>query len=142
MATRTWGDGVGRKSEHVIADISYEADLVVCSCGWSGRAVGSVEHDAHRHTAAGEVAGSWSKVAMGDLATDSEVEAFLARLQGETVREEGRSFSNVAQQGDAEAHTLCDHQEGRSGTCYVGFAALATVLFDPDFPFERVFGHD
>ena len=136
-STREWGDGVGRKNRpHVIADLSYADDFVLCICGWSGTAVGGVEWDGHIGGGQREVART-HEAERFDGATDEEVAEFLARLSGEHMPQDSTSMTSDILPNEGDAHRDCTH--GKRGTCLVGYAALSIVLFDPHFPFERVY---
>lgn len=34
--------------KHLIADISYARDWLICTCGWEGKALGKLEYFNHR----------------------------------------------------------------------------------------------
>lgn len=135
QTAREWGDGATKSaSTHRIAEVSHEADLIVCECGWRGSARGGLDWDAHRLSAQ---TSATKRVQSGGLgqASDEEVAAFMAHLSGEHVPSEPAAMSNTEQSGEGKAHEECRH-----GTfCLVGYGALHTVLFDPTFPFDRYY---
>jgi len=81
LGGRTWGDGGGKKWEHVIETISYEDNLIGCSCGTA--IVGIRDGTAFALHAGQRVV---LDPAISEQATDAEVREFLRTLTGEQQR--------------------------------------------------------
>lgn len=78
-ASREWGDGGGRKSEHVLIDISFSAGWCTCTCGVTiARALNPAAlrqaWDVHR----GLLSATVEHFEPDQLADDNEVEEFFA----------------------------------------------------------------
>lgn len=123
---RTWGDGVGRKSAHRIAEVSYADGYVICECGWTGSASGGVEWVAHFNGGQSEVGKTFDSQRLEE-ATDDEVAQFLADLSGEHAHSTVAGLNVEPIAGDGEAHSGCRHGE----YCLVGYGALMLLVNNP-----------
>lgn len=110
-ANREWGDGLGKRGAHRIADISYAADYVLCTCGWIGSAWGD-EYASHHK--------GGQRLLTGEAADDTEVADFLSNVRS-SDRQQSVSLSSYVGGGASSAPSWTpDH----------GYALLWAIIND------------